>query len=65
LTLVKGAPQQCQTTALKNSVDALSSTVKQLASAPGAQTLAQLPAELSAVVTAAKNLQSAVSSKCG
>jgi hypothetical protein len=39
--------------------------VKQLASAPGAQTLAQLPAELSAVVTAAKNLQSAVSSKCG
>jgi hypothetical protein len=29
------------------------------------QTLAQLPAELSAVSTAAKNLQSAVSSKCG
>jgi len=54
-----------QTTALKNAVDALSSTVKQLASSPSAQTLAQLPAELSAVSTAAKNLQSAVSSKCG
>jgi hypothetical protein len=54
-----------QTTALKNSVDALSSTAKQLAGSPSAQTLAQLPAELSAVKTAAKNLQSAVSSKCG
>ena len=54
-----------QTTALKNSVDALSSTVKGLASAPSVQTLAQLPAEFSAVSTAAKNLRSAVSSKCG
>jgi outer membrane murein-binding lipoprotein Lpp len=54
-----------QTTALKNSVDALSSTVKQLTSAPSAATFAQLPTELSAVGTAAKNLQSAVSSKCG
>jgi predicted lipoprotein len=54
-----------QTTALKNSVDALSSTVKALASAPSVQTLAQLPAEFSAVSTAAKNLRSAVSSKCG
>ena len=54
-----------QTTALKNSVDALSTTVKQLASSPSAVTLAQLPAQFSAVKTAAKNLQSAVSSKCG
>jgi hypothetical protein len=54
-----------QTTALKTSVDALTNTVKQIASTPSVQTLAQLPAELSAVGTAAKNLQSAVSSKCG
>ena len=54
-----------QATALANSVDTLSSTVKQLGSSPSAVTLAQLPAELSAVSTAAKNLQSAVSSKCG
>jgi hypothetical protein len=54
-----------QTTALKNSVDTVSSTVKQLASSPSAQTLAQLPAELSAVRTAGKDLESAVASKCG
>lgn len=54
-----------QTTALKSSLDALSSTVKQIASSPSAQTIAQLPAQLSAVGTAAKDLQSAVSSKCG
>jgi hypothetical protein len=54
-----------QTTALKTSVDALSSTVKQVVGTPSVQTLAQLPAELSAVSTAAKNLQTAVSSKCG
>jgi outer membrane murein-binding lipoprotein Lpp len=54
-----------QTTALKSAVDGLSSTVKQIASTPSVQTLAQLPAELSAVSTAAKDLQSAVSSKCG
>jgi hypothetical protein len=54
-----------QTTALKNSVDALSNTAKQLASSPSVATLAQLPAQVSAVETAAKNLQSAVSSKCG
>lgn len=53
-----------QTTALRNSLDPLSSTVKQLASSPSAATLAQLPAQLAAVRTAAKNLQSAVSSKC-
>jgi hypothetical protein len=54
-----------QTTALKSSLDALSSTVTQIASSPSAQTIAQLPAQLSAVGTAAKDLQSAVSSKCG
>jgi hypothetical protein len=54
-----------QTTALKTSVDALSSTIKQVVSTPSLQTLAQLPAELSAVRTATKNLQTAVSSKCG
>ena len=54
-----------ETTALKSSVDALANTVKQIASSPSAQTLAQLPAQLSAVSTAGKNLQSAVSSKCG
>ncbi len=54
-----------QTTALKSAVEALSSTVKQIVGTPSLQTLAQLPAELSAVGTAAKNLQSAVSSKCG
>ena len=54
-----------QTAALKTSVDALSSTVAQVAGTPSVQTLAQLPAEISAVSSAAKNLQSAVSSKCG
>jgi hypothetical protein len=54
-----------QTTALNSSVDALSSTAKQFASSPSAATLVQLSAQLSAVATAAKNLQSAVSSKCG
>jgi hypothetical protein len=54
-----------QTTALKSSVDALTTTVKQVTGTPSLQTLGQLPAELSAVSTAAKNLQTAVSSKCG
>jgi len=54
-----------QTTALKNSVDALSSTATQLAGSPSVATLAQLPAQVSAVKTAVTNLQSAVSSKCG
>jgi hypothetical protein len=54
-----------QTTALKNSVDALSSTAKQLGGSLSVQTVGQLASELSAVSTAAKNLQGAVSSKCG
>ncbi|MGO9789437.1 MAG: hypothetical protein ACLP8S_07910 [Solirubrobacteraceae bacterium] len=54
-----------QTTALKTSVEALTNTLQEIAATPSLQTLAQLPAELSAVGTAAKNLQSAASSKCG
>jgi predicted PurR-regulated permease PerM len=54
-----------QTAALKTSVNALSSTVKQIAGSPSLQTLALLPNQLTAVGTAAKNLESAVSSKCG
>jgi hypothetical protein len=54
-----------QTSALKTSVDALSSTVKQVVGTPSLQTFALLPAELSAVSTATKNLQTAMSSKCG
>jgi hypothetical protein len=53
-----------ETTALKNSVDTLSTTVKQAVSSPSASTLAQIPAQVSAVVTAAKNLENSTSSKC-
>ena len=53
-----------QTTALKTSVDTLSSTVKQIGSSPTPQAIAQLPAQLAAVTTSAGNLQSSVSSKC-
>ena len=53
-----------QTTALKSSVDTLSSTVDQITGSPTPQVIAQLPAEISAVATNAKNLQSAGSSKC-
>ena len=53
-----------QTTALKSSVDTLSGTVDQITGSPTPQVIAQLPAEISAVATNAKNLQSAVSSKC-
>jgi hypothetical protein len=53
-----------ETTALKNSVQTLSTTVKQAASSPSVSTLAQIPAQVSAVSTSAKNLESATSSKC-
>ena len=49
------------TNALKNSLDALDTTGKQVAGTPSVRTLAQL----STVDTAARNLHSAVSSKCG
>ncbi len=53
-----------ETSALKSSVDTLSATAKQAASSPSPATLVQLPAQVSAVVTAAKNFQSATKSKC-
>lgn len=53
-----------ETSALKSSVDTLSATVKQAASSPSPATLVQLPAQISAVVTAANNFQSATKSKC-
>ena len=53
-----------ETTALKNSVQTLSATAKQAVNSPSAATLAQIPGQVSAVVTAAKSLESAVSSKC-
>ncbi len=53
-----------ETTALKTAVDTLSTTVKQATASPSVSTLALIPAQASAVVTAAKNLESAVSSKC-
>jgi hypothetical protein len=53
-----------QTTALKGSVQTLSTTVKQAVNSPSVSSLAQIPAQVSAVVTDAKNLESAVSSKC-
>lgn len=53
-----------QTTALKDSVETLSTTVPQIASSPTPEAIAQLPAQISAVATSADNLQSAVSSKC-
>ena len=54
-----------ETTALKNSIQTLSTTVKQAASSPSVSTLSQIPGQVSAVATAAKNLESATSSKCG
>jgi hypothetical protein len=53
-----------ETTALKNSVDTLSTTVKHAVSSPSVSTLSQIPTQVSAVVTAAKNLESSTSSKC-
>lgn len=53
-----------ETTALKSSIDTLSTTAKQAASAPSASTIAQLPSQVSAVVTAVNNFQSATKSKC-
>jgi len=53
-----------ETSALKTSIDTLSSTVKQAASSPSPATIAQIPGQVSAVVTAANNFQSATKSKC-
>jgi len=53
-----------ETAAVTNSVDALSNTVKQATSSPSAATVAQLPGEVSAVVTSVQNFVKAASSKC-
>ena len=53
-----------ETSALKTSIDTLTTTVKQATSSPSAATIAQIPAQVSAVVTAANNFQSATKSKC-
>lgn len=53
-----------ETSALKSSVDTLEATVKAAASSPSAGTIAQIPAQAAAVVTAADNFQSATKSKC-
>jgi hypothetical protein len=53
-----------ETSALSSSVNALSGTVTQLASSPSTSTAAQLPGQVAAVSTAAKNVKSATSSKC-
>jgi Spy/CpxP family protein refolding chaperone len=53
-----------ETSALHTSVDALSTTVKSAVSSPSASSLAQIPGQVSAVITAAKNLESATKSKC-
>jgi hypothetical protein len=54
-----------ETAAMKSSVDTLSNTVKQLKSSPSAATAAQLPSQVSAVVTSVQNFTKAASSKCG
>jgi hypothetical protein len=53
-----------ETSALKSSIDTLSTTAKQAVSSPSASTIAQLPGQVSAVVTAVNNFQSATKSKC-
>ena len=53
-----------QTSALKSSVSSLSTTIEELPSSPTAQQLAALAPEISSVVTATKDLDSATSSAC-
>lgn len=54
-----------ETSALKSSIDTLSTTVKEAASSHSVATIAQIPTQPSAVVTAVNNFQSATNSKCG
>ncbi len=54
-----------ETTALTSSVDALSTTVKQAAANPSPTLLLSVPAQVSALVSAANGFKSATSSKCG
>ena len=53
-----------ETSALKSSVSSLSTTINELPSSPTAQQLAPLAQEISSVVTAAQDLDSATSSAC-
>ncbi|HEY1517019.1 MAG TPA: hypothetical protein VGF91_11410 [Solirubrobacteraceae bacterium] len=53
-----------ETSALKSSIDALSATVKSAVNAPTPATIAQIPAQASAAITAVNNFQSATKSKC-
>ncbi len=53
-----------ETSAVKSSVDALSTTVKQLTSSPSPATIVQVPGQVKAVVTAIDGFVSATSSKC-
>ena len=53
-----------ETSALKSSVSTVSTTIEELPSSPTAQQLAALAPEISSVVTAAKDLDSATSSAC-
>ncbi len=51
-------------TPIKASVDALSATIKSAAGSPSAATIAQIPGQVSAVVSAVNSFQSATKSKC-
>ena len=53
-----------ETSALKSSVSKVSTTIEQLPASPTAQQLAPLAQEISSVVTAAQDLDSATSSAC-
>jgi hypothetical protein len=53
-----------ETSALKSSVTTLSATVKGAVSSPSVSTIAQIPGQVSSVVTAANNFQSATKSNC-
>jgi outer membrane murein-binding lipoprotein Lpp len=53
-----------QTSALQSSVSSLSKTIKKLPASPTPQQLLPLTPEISSVVTAAKNFESATSSAC-
>jgi hypothetical protein len=53
-----------ETDALKSAVNGLSTTITQLTSSPSAATIAQVPAQISAVSTTVQNFTSATKSKC-
>ncbi len=53
-----------ETSAVTSSVDALATTAKQLSSSPSPATIAQVPGQVKAVVTAVDGFASATSSKC-